>query len=1057
MLARMIGLIFAGSFVLASTVTAWGQPAGQPPKDAGLNLALQRLWLDQDTTVRKTPLTTKEVDPRHMYSAFVNQYQLGPDPRWALALQDLIQLNMRWNQQGAPSYSLGSVIFNNDITYYPLFKDDRLIVKLELPTSADFPAGLAMLQKAAAAMGWQLTGVSTENRGDDLEARLITWRDRFYSMDPRGIIRALINLEGVRGASAASTLNAKLWATAAVGYTMLGLSLTPDVMDFSDTCYSQALAYLALGKHLEPGLSTVREESFLAMGLGYKAYARTLLEKQTFASDDMYSSIITAYLLGDVAGLRKLHERNPVPLSYCLLGRLYRYMELWGEAKALAERFLKEDPRSYASMIAAINDGDLTLGHSLTVVYPLDILARLKENVSGDADREDKSAWVERARGVSGEESGSDFSFQQFDELLEKWVPWGWDINTGVIIDSTRIKAVYRALYSDALYLRFYFLLERWNVTERASTFVKSLAKTDMNHPLVLNMRMLVADESSDRASVDRLAARVVQHPQTTAPMAVNALYKFSSYLDKVKYAPQVFGKVTGKPRHIYLAGVMFSEIWHFDWAVKMFRQSLERDPFDFECYRQLAYKEGDASAVEEAIQKYSFNYKVMRSAGDYYAEQTDPQLLEKALDCYDKAMAIVPGDLSLAEDKAGVLRKLKRYEEAIRLLKEWLAKYSANDMATLYYKNALAINYLKVQDSKAALEVLTPEVIGSYQGGVMLTAAWAHDALNEQTQAEDLFRKVVERYPTSDGVLEDRIEYLWKHQRDQEAVDLITKARPRHGEKNYWWYFDAVRTELGQAPKERVLKVVDALLAGGAPENEIKGLALQCFQKDHELAYEIMSRMPASNPMMMLWKVVGLYPILKDWQGEEAADKFFDQNVPPQAMGPLSMLLYNNGLYELLLRKLPDPDSYPPPHREFTWLEKILAWEALDRKPEGFAKDIAEHYKQPSTDYYNTLARFILGQVKLEELLDIVATSKQRCEFAYYIGFSRRMAKEYEEAANWYYICLETQLINNGELHWAMEELFWWGHLGAKHRNRLKRDDLADFWKKKLAESQLK
>ena len=80
---------------------------------------------------------------------------------------------------------------------------------------------------------------------------------------------------------------------------------------------------------------------------------------------------------------------------------------------------------------------------------------------------------------------------------------------------------------------------------------------------------------------------------------------------------------------------------------------------------------------------------------------------------------------------------------------------------------------------------------------------------------------------------------------------------------------------------------------------------------------------------------------------------------------------------------------------------------------------------------------------ISREDALAKIKSPKQRCEFAYYIGLSERLKARFPEAANWYQLCRETLLQNNGEYHWASDELFWWSHMGTRNRHKLMSDDM--------------
>jgi hypothetical protein len=155
------------------------------------------------------------------------------------------------------------------------------------------------------------------------------------------------------------------------------------------------------------------------------------------------------------------------------------------------------------------------------------------------------------------------------------------------------------------------------------------------------------------------------------------------------------------------------------------------------------------------------------------------------------------------------------------------------------------------------------------------------------------------------------------------------------------------------------------------------------------------------------------------------------------------------------------------PAYKEFLWLQRLIAWLALEKNPAGLEKDFIAHYKQGWLDnmkskisgkntykYYNAIGRYLLEMISRDELLTRIKTSKQRCEFAYYIGLRERLKSNFPEAARWYRLCRETLLPNNGEFHWASDELFWWAHMGTKNRHRLPGDDIKAYHAKRLQET---
>jgi len=247
----------------------------------------------------------------------------------------------------------------------------------------------------------------------------------------------------------------------------------------------------------------------------------------------------------------------------------------------------------------------------------------------------------------------------------------------------------------------------------------------------------------------------------------------------------------------------------------------------------------------------------------------------------------------------------------------------------------------------------------------------------------------------------------------------------------------------LAFASEDRIMKAFDYMAAKGAGVWEISALAFR-FDKEKrpEIAYRLLSKAPAGGHMQRLEKSVNIYKVVRKWKGEGKGREFLAPYFSTQLLGPQSMVLFKEGLFNLILTEVKDPDGYQQSHREFMWLLKLMAWQACG-KPDGYLTEFTRHYDKGSPDHYHSIGRYMMGNISRLELLRLVKTPKQRCEFAYYIGFSERMKGNFPAAANWYQICLETGLSNNGEYHWASNEMFWWAHMGTKNRHKNVSDDI--------------
>lgn len=110
-----------------------------------------------------------------------------------------------------------------------------------------------------------------------------------------------------------------------------------------------------------------------------------------------------------------------------------------------------------------------------------------------------------------------------------------------------------------------------------------------------------------------------------------------------------------------------------------------------------------------------------------------------------------------------------------------------------------------------------------------------------------------------------------------------------------------------------------------------------------------------------------------------------------------------------------------------------------------GLAAAFDAHCRTPSSDKYHVIRRYLLGMTSRDDLRALARAPRDRCEFAYYIGFSERLEGNYGEAAQWYQLCRETLFNKNGEFAFASDELLLWACLEIESRHRLVKDDVAE------------
>ena len=511
--------------------------------------------------------------------------------------------------------------------------------------------------------------------------------------------------------------------------------------------------------------------------MGYTAHAEGLLEKSRFESTEPTDEVFDAYMRKDFTALKKLQGEGSRVLGYYFLARLYRESGLYREAATAAAGLFKRFSDHYPTVVEIIYSADLSVAKILTIIYPLDILARMEQKISPEALK-DPVTWAERVKVFTGDlPAGSGTSFSKFENMLSKWRPLDGDKGYGFFIDEHRIKNIYKTLYSGAVYLRFNVLMNRWKVLDKTENYVAAMSDSDEKHPLTMAMSAEIKSELGSRREVESICEQIVAHPDTCAPLAMKAYFCGNDFQARLKLAPGVAEKMDGRPDNLTYMGHLLQWLHNYDMAEKFYALALKIDPFNFSNYRNLAKVTGNHEPITSALTPYSYNFSFREEAGDYFAQQSDTALKLKALHCYDKALELVPSRDSLWRQKADVLRDLKRHKESVAVLEAWIDGYGRRDLTTTIFKGKLAKRYLDMGKPQSALDVLTEE-IDSYQGGVMMVLARAYEALGRPDKAEEMYKKAVKRYPTTNHILSGIAAFMWRNGRDDEATEYIAKGR---------------------------------------------------------------------------------------------------------------------------------------------------------------------------------------------------------------------------------------------------------------------------------------
>jgi tetratricopeptide (TPR) repeat protein len=529
----------------------------------------------------------------------------------------------------------------------------------------DFSGGMAALNGWLDAMERKVPPSESKPFREGSLDKLEKANSEINKADPRSVIFGLMELESLwRNVGP----EPKILRSAVKGYAMLLMVLHPDRMDDTDSLAGYGLSFLALAKRLDPKFPLAREEALLAMNMGYTAHATSLIQSSLEGSSDPANGMLDAYIREDLQTLKTLQEKNPGVLSYYLLARLYRNIGLDREAQEVSTEFFEKFPVLYPAIVETIYSGDLGLAKALTVLYPLDILARL-EHVVSPLSFLDRKAWLARIKGFIGEPSN--ISITRFETLLHQWHPLEKENEKGFIVDESRVKTIFKTLYAGALFLRFKMLKDRWAVVDMAQNYAQSLTAEDKDHPLAMEMLAEVYREIGKHKEADALCAKVINHAHTSGKLAGAAHYYVEDMVNQIGLTTPAIQKMDGRPEYHFHRGIIFKRIRHYDLAEKCYSLGLVQNPYWYRGYRYLAQVTGGETPLSSALTKFPYSFMLMKEAGDYFADKEDPSSKEKAANYYEMALKLVPTHESLALKKAMVLRRscsnVERLDSEIR------------------------------------------------------------------------------------------------------------------------------------------------------------------------------------------------------------------------------------------------------------------------------------------------------------------------------------------------------------------------------------------------------
>ena len=621
----------------------------------------------------------------------------------------------------------------------------------------------------------------------------------------------------------------------------------------------------------------------------------------------------------------------------------------------------------------------------------------------------------------------------------------------GAIFSLPLAKQTYRVLITGAIFLRFQLLLDL-RMLQEAANIADSLP-TDT--PLAMTLKAQVLAHSARHKKAADLADKILRDPRTPARLALQVELLTGKQSDRMVR----LGSAARRMDNRFFMASLFQKNWFGDMAKQFYVEGLREHPLRFSAYRELITVTGTVSPVETALETYDRIWLLHLAAGDVYARHPNPTEAEKSLAYYKRADILAPLDAEPVLRAHQVLRRFGQKSGAAALLKDKLNRGKATGSAELRMRLALANTYLELKQPEMTLAAMAP-LTPSGGPAVELVAARVLEFKGDYRKAFAAYQNIVERFPGNARVLASVAGFNWRMGRFKVAADLVAAGRTA-GMSGCQWYLADFAAALGHGSENRLLAAVTALMEAGIPVSEIRCLAFALEErKAFPAAFALMNFVRMESPGNHLELAARMAVLLTAWNGEAAAERFLKDHLTTPLPPEQAAVLYRFGLFTTILNQMGDPSAYPEEHRErVRWLY-LAAWLNSGRTAAGLDKSIIDHYRgnwlqrkraqitgRISSDPDHLAGRYLLGMISRTEFLERIDHSRQRCQYPYVIGLSKRAIRRFPEAAAWYQLSRESLQKTRMEFHWATNEMYWWAHLGTDNRNRNLDADISEYF----------
>ncbi len=806
-----------------------------------------------------------------------------------------------------------------------------------------------------------------------------------------------------------------------------------DELQFTDDLAGRSLAVLVLAKRLVSD-SQQELESQLAYSLGYRAHAKNIIREMP---EDMTWK---RFLQKDVKALKKeLGFNNAAPEARFYLLKLFAASHDYAEWVTHMQQYYHDKSAPIHAMMSGFQLGRF------------DTLKRISRSIPGLVvdSAADKNNWKRQWEAILPylvTPDSKEFKklekiinllfqpnvkqqFRQFNALLDSQS----ELYTGPFLDKSVWRDYQKSFFVNSIYKHGRFNLDSWNnlqETENFSKLLQAVDNPDAQHLATFFQQLLKAEKGE--AEVNELVSTMNQMndygplPQFRLYEEIDAKLNYGSPLVS-QILPIIVENIDGRMgRRISYANMLRSKALYLSKAEQVYLSNL-RDGGDNSVSLEawLARYFGEHDKLTRLLKRKKLSASVVNSilGKILHSNLSDSEQDVLYLNILDR----YPKDWDIYSRYIDALESREDHKKAIGVANYWLKTVDEHTNTFDYYQALIALsrNYRQINLPKRSLKIISP-ILKSYYGWAFYEATEVYLQLENYDSALKIAKEARKRYETSTSSLMNLVKVYWHRAEYDTAAGLLQNGNAKLSVENWRWKVGSAFVVTFENKTDSGLKAAKAMLKTSIEPINLSSMAVEINkQKLYHIAFYIQSNIEVDNFQSVYYKI-NAYSPMKSMKGKQQALDWLSSQVSKKWKNRSSMLMMENEMHELLwdFIRVPDPKDHP----DMIWLTRAAAYiQNPVKEPETYLKLLDYYNDENNNTYIDQLGRMAMNLNSGDALLNLAADANKLGEISYYKAIQEYGNGNFNLAADWFLVTLETGYKRNAEYRWAHDKLYTW------------------------------